>query len=171
MPIPYLKSDMKNNRRPATPNEEPTNFPAAPDEIREVKDHLTVVETVYHRQYGEEATAVESRFTRELQTQEQSYTRRLKVEEEWRSLDTGWIIQVGMLVIQNTEGKFLQQIPSEADKAEALKKTIEIKHDGSEGCWLILPGESIRVCPSDASSLRIRCQLGTARFTVHIFPK
>lgn len=141
------------------------------NENKEGKDRLTIVETVYHRQYGEEATSVESRFTRELETQEQPYTRRLKVEEDWRSLDVGWIAQVGMLIIENTEGKFLHRNPTEAEKAETLKKILEIKHEGSEGCWLILPGESMRACPSDASSLRIRCQLGIARFTIHVFSK
>lgn len=136
------------------------------------KDRLTVVETVYHRPFGQDPTAVETGFTRELKTAEQVYTRRLTATEDWQSLDCGWLESCSSLSIENLAGKNLQVVPSEEERAEIAKQVIEICPLGWDGFpWLVYPGESMRACPSMVTALRIRCLSGKAKFIVSLVPE
>lgn len=143
-----------------------------------LKDRLVVVETVYHQPTGEQPTAVESRFSRDLQTVEQPYQRQLTATEEWKPLDCGWIKDAGMLVIQNLEGKF-QANPTDEERAEAAARVLEVSYredqdpnmDVSRHGWLIYPGESFRGCPSNLDLLAVRSQYGSLRLSVFIIPR
>lgn len=123
-------------------------------------DRITVVESVYHQRFTKQPTGVESRFSRNLDTREQPYTRQLTATKDWQPLDCGWLKSVGMLVISN-DG-------SENDLLVGYGR-------GHDVNWIIPPGESMRGYPFDASSLRVCCQnvddeTATAEFTVHLFP-
>ncbi len=141
--------------------------------MQRIKDRITVVETVYHQPYGRNPRAIESKFSRELETTEQLYERHLQVTEEWQSLDCGWLKDnAGMFVIQNDEGHFNSFNPSDAERALVAKKTVEIAYENPNSCrWLIPPGESMRARPSHACSLLIRCQSGNAEITLFVFPR
>lgn len=139
-----------------------------------VKDRITVVETIYYQPFGDQATSVESKFDRILDSvDEQPYSRKCKATEEWQSLDTGWVKTCSMLSIENNEGKFAQRIPTPEERDEAKAKVLELAYSGEyvdEDTWLILPGESMRGLPADLSRLLIRCRKGSAKFTVTAFP-
>ena len=148
--------------------------------MRQIKDRLTVRETVYHHPFGHNPQAIETRFSHELENTEQLYERHLQVTEEWQPLDCGWLKdKAGMLIIQNDEGQFLYVNPTDEEREATAKKTVEIgyghhKHDfGTIGnhCWLIPPGESMRARPSHVSNLAIRCQSGVAEITLYLIPK
>lgn len=143
--------------------------------MKEIPDQITVVELVYHQVSSEEdATCSEARFSRQLTTSgEYPYVRHTKVNEEWQHLDLGWIVDVGcsMLLIENNEGYFKQTLPTENEKIEAKKKTIELCYSSnSPNCFLVPPKESLRCCPSHADALMVRCQHGTAKYTITVFP-
>ena len=139
----------------------------------DIKDRVTVVETVYHRPFNAEATSVESRFTRDLESNEQVYRRHLLVTEEWKPLDCGWLKDagVGMLVLHNEEGRNLQTRPFQEEKEAISQRVVELAYgpEDHQG-WLILPGESMRACPSNAKGLFVRCRKGTAQIIVNLIP-
>ncbi len=135
------------------------------------KNRETVVETVCHRVVGEEATSLETGYSRDLESDEQVYERRAVATEKWQPLDCGWLEgNVGLLIIRNEGGKSPQVNPTEAEKEELAKRVIEIAYPVS-GRWLIPPGASMRGYPIDASNLAIRCQHSTAKYRLFLIPK
>lgn len=147
-----------------------------------MKSRLTVVEQVYHTAvrdgHPDQPTQHASvPFTRELESDEQVWQRTLKVGEAWQPIDQGWLDEagVGLLLLQNEEGRFTQTKPSPEEKEEAAKKVVEVGASfitGASGMVFAVPaGESARVPNPDMNHLMIRCQHGTARVTVTLFPK
>ena len=122
-------------------------------------DRLVVVETVYYQQTGQQPLAIETRFSKPLESREQLYQRQLKTTQEWESLDVGWIKSVGMLLLKNCAGKDLQENPSEQLAAEIASSTIELGIPDCQSSFTILvpPGESARFCPSSLDLL-VRCK-------------
>ena len=149
--------------------------------VPDIKDRLTVVESVYHQPFGESPVEIPSRFSRNLKTREQVYSRRLTATEDWQSLECGWLGNaVGMLVISNDEGKNQQANPTDEERKALAAKVLELCHSDASrtmhsparrGEWLIPPGESMRGCPVAAQQLLIRCQSGAAKFTLHLIPE
>lgn len=138
-------------------------------------DRLTVVEMVYHRPYGEETLAVDTRFTRKVDSGEQPYQRLCHkptnmATEEWKELDFGWLKEsIGMIVIVNNEG-FYPLNPTEEEEKEVESRVIEIGYSEKD-TWEIPPRESFRGTPSNPSGLRIRCRSGMAKYTLTVLPK
>lgn len=140
--------------------------------MADVKDRLTVVETVYHRPSGEDATSVESRFSRELRTINQVYLRRCRATEEWQNLDCGWLSSCSMLCIRNRAGTNLQVIPSDEERKETARKILEVSYCSSpRDVWLVYPGESMRASPAQVKELRVRCQSGAVQFDLCLIPE
>jgi len=137
-----------------------------------IPSRLVVVETAYYQPINESPLAVESRYSRELETDEQLYQRFKVATEKWEALDKGWIgSHPGLLLIQNTEGQNLQLKPTKEEKKELSQHVLELSLENNPTmAWLIPPGESMRAYPSDISSLLIRCQKGTAKYTLTLFP-
>jgi len=124
----------------------------------DVPNRITVVEMVYFQSPGENPLGVESRYSRKLTTDEQPCERRLKATENWQELDRGWVDQASLIVISNQE--------------TIAGKILEVAYrDAYQDTWLVLPGESMRASPSDASRLIVRSQSGTTRFTANLFPR
>jgi len=142
--------------------------PAKPD----IKDSLTVVETIYHRPIAEEPSAIDNRYCRELDTKEQPYgPRKFTIENEWQSLDTGWLKEnVGMFVLTNEEGRKLSVNPSEEEKKETSAHILEVGFMGSSDVWLVPPKESFRGYPKDVTRVRVRCQQGQAKCKLFVIP-
>ena len=140
--------------------------------MAEPQSRVTVVEQVYHQILNEQPHLVESRFSRGLQSDEQAYERRLKVDEGGMPLDCGWLTEASQLLIINEEGRNLQVIPTDEERKELAKKVLEIFFgDRPDNCWLVPPGESMRACSNTLHALKIRSQSGTIRFTLHVIPK
>lgn len=145
-----------------------------------LKSRLTVVESLYHQSFGEEPVRVDSRFSRELESDEQPYSRRLKATEGWQPLDCGWVKDPGMVCVTNEEGKHFQVNPTKEEKEALARKVLEIlispgqlnrESMGWESLgWLIPPGESFRGCPP-SHKIWIRSQSGVTRFSVFTIPK
>lgn len=152
------------------------------------KNRITVVENVYHQvlsrneqptQYGPKP------FVIELETDEQVYSRRLIITEEWSELDLGWIAKAKMFILWNDEGKFPILVPTPEEVLIASKKVLEIalaplhasKIDQDsprialEAFGLVYPQSSIRLFPSDSRRYRVRCQSDTCSLLVVAFPE
>ena len=142
------------------------------DQEKTIQDLLTVVEITYHQVWGEEPTLVESKFERRLKTSEQPYTRRVRVSEEWRPLELGWLsdMPLSLLIVQSREGVALRAHLSEEEQADLAARIIEVAYEGSPG-WCIPPGESMRGCPSTPENLLLRCRHGEASAIIYAFPE
>lgn len=136
---------------------------------------LIVVESICHRISGESPEGVRYQFSRELQSNEETWQRRFNVTTEWQPLPLGWIADNGlessMVRIQNEEGKF-DTIPTPEQQAECDKRIVEIKYDSAndDEVWLILPQESFRGCPKKCDLLVIRSQYGQAKVSIIATP-
>ena len=138
---------------------------------------LTVVESVHCQTVDSSPWGISTSFERTLKTDEQPYVRKLTATEEWTKLDTGWLTECSMLVLVNEEGLFKGRQPTPEQKIESAKKVIEVgcalPHLDTIRCigaWELPPKESMRGCPTELSIVFVRCQHGTAKFTVYIFP-
>lgn len=135
---------------------------------------LTFVGMLYHRESpSEEATSNEIRFNRNLNIQEQPYERKkLKVGEEWRPIDYGFLndVPLSMILIKNEEGKGFQILPTEEEKAETLAKVLEVGYEGWDKGFQIPVGESHPFTPSDFKALRIRSLSGITRYSIAVIP-
>jgi hypothetical protein len=106
--------------------------------MADLKSEITVVEQVYHQLSGSQPRAIESRFSRELESDEQPYERHLKVGEESVPLDCGWIKEASQLVIINEEGKGLQANPTDEERKGLACKILEISYvDHPTECFTI----------------------------------
>ena len=145
---------------------------------------LTIVSVVYHQPLGEEPHSFPHKISRPLLTDEQAYTRKLKVTQEWQPIDIGWLTSLSLLLITNEEGKYATQ-PSEEEKLAISQKVLEIGFQGKVNyppaydlsslfptpVFLIGPGDSFSASPCDCESLYLRCQSGVAKVTINAFPK
>lgn len=141
-----------------------------------VKNRATVVEQLYHRAFGDQPVQFESRYSRELKSNEQAYERRLTIGDQWEDFDTGWIRRIGIFAIRNEEGRNLQRIPTKEERGEIDGRIVEIffVSEGAsapfpEAHLRVYPGETAKGCP--AVKMKVRCRSGTARCTVFVVPE
>jgi hypothetical protein len=139
---------------------------------------LSVVEYVYHQQPGQQPRAVEHRFCRDLQSDEQTYTRVFQATEEWSPLDTGFLgSNVGHLSLVNEEGRQSSASLSPEEKLDLAKRVVEVGlfinylggHHIHSFC-VVRPGESIRLTPTNIGEYRACCLAGKARCTLTLIP-
>lgn len=136
------------------------------------RDRMTVVDKTYHQPAQGEAFCCEVTFERTLMSDESVYSRKKRAGEEWQPLDCGWITEdsgrVGMLIVRNDEGKNLQRLPSDDEKAALAQKVLEVgTHDLP--LFVVPPGESLRATPAE-TPLYVRCLGGECHYTVFAFP-
>jgi hypothetical protein len=114
---------------------------------------LTVVEHVYHQPEDAPAMVSESRWSAWLKTDEQPYGRReVKVGVAWQSLDTGWVKNPSLVVVENTGKEML---------------TLGVGDPPMPFAW-IDPGRSARFTPS--CPLAIDCPDGETTYSITVFP-
>ena len=144
---------------------------------------LTIVSVVYHQPLGEEPHSFPHKISKPLTTDEQAYTRKLKVTQEWQPIDIGWLTSLSLLLITNEEGKYTTQ-PSEEEKLAISQRVLEVgikveggyplsvTYPGPTPIFLIGPGDSFSASPCNCKSLYLRCQNhSVAKVTINAFPK
>lgn len=134
---------------------------------------LSVIDAVYYQSPQGEPVVTESRFARWLSTTEQPYSRRLLIGEDWTALDTGWLEQTGMLVLENEGLPPGPEQPSAEERAAAPARILEVACCGmNRGCWIIPPGESMRAQPDgNPAQIRVRCRQGQTHCKVTLYPE
>jgi hypothetical protein len=143
---------------------------------------VVVLDTTYHQAAGGSPTAVDHKWSRWLETDEQPYQRRMQVQQEWIPLDYGWLTNVGLVMMQNVGRKFHVK-PTDAEKALAARDVVEIgaaipsSHEFDEvpsinPLFCIRPGESFRAEPVAGSKLYVRSSSGApATLLVFALPR
>lgn len=154
------------------------------------RPRVTVVEQAYYQSPDDQPRVVETRYSQDLRTDEQPYLRLMKVTEEWKHIDHGWVEDASWLIITNEEGKVGTVIPSREEQLAAANKVVELGWEFAQpdegprtmhsperappppvvGVIEINPGTSIRICPKFVRAIRLRCRSGMARVTVNLFP-
>ena len=158
---------MLENKLPSKPEEPPPviNPPT--------KNQVFVIETIYHQPVsGFPTTALgdSTRFSRELESDEQPYERHKIAKHDWELLDHGWIDKCGMFLLRNDEG-FFSTNPTPEQREEVFKRVIEISFDNKTPSILIPPKETCRFYPTDLSQIWLRCQEGTAKYSLYLIPR
>lgn len=155
---------------------------------------VSIVETLYFHTVGVNPHVVQTRYGRNLKTEEQVFVRRLTLTDDWVALDAGWLKAVSYVLIQNMEGRMLQVNPTDEERADIESRVVEISFSASEPqpandgprdmfspplpitgpiptAHLILPPrESLRLCPLNIHNIRIRCRNKTAKIVLHMIP-
>ena len=136
---------------------------------------LIVKETIYWQSRGSKAQSVPSSFVRLSISDEVPYVRpRLRVGEEWQSLDTGYLKTAGMVVIENIL-EVCKTIPTPEQAMLARAKILEIAVTRLKE---IVPfchvpvGEDHRFTPPMGSvdGFVMRCIKGETRVNITAFP-
>lgn len=138
------------------------------------RTRVTVQERVYHQNVGEQPTLVEHQFERTLRSDDQPYQHKTKITEEWRPLGDSWIERASMVLIKNTEGRFVTVNPTPQEKAVADRKVVEVGlvvGDAVIPIMLVLPNECARFTPIDFRAVRVRCRHGMASCVVSLMPE
>ncbi len=133
---------------------------------------IVVVETVYHQQAGADPVSTESRYAAELTTDEQPFSRVLKVGEEPVKLDA-WLTDSRLIHIAVLKSHH-QRKPDAEERAARAAMMLEVSCGDREGGraadWLVAPGESMRARPASLDSIRLRSQSGILKVAVTVFP-
>lgn len=127
---------------------------------------ITVVETIYHISPGDEPVAIQSSYNRVLSTDEQPCIRRGKTGKEWARIDSGWVDEPSVVLLQNVDPRANTVTETVSDR------TIEVGIVIGSSVYVvatILPGESMRFSPSIASAFRIRSVI-SVRYIAAFFP-
>lgn len=132
-----------------------------------MQNRLTVVEMVYHQIDGMQPTSYSFRYSRELDSPEQTWIRRIRVSEELQKVDLGWITEPSMLEIQSLKPEYPVMLSEEELKDES-RKVIEVIF--GEAVFFLGLGESMRVRPKNSSDITIRSQYGNVSCLVYAFP-
>ena len=140
---------------------------------------LTIIDTIYHRVQGENPSEIRNTHFQELTSEEQQpYKRQCRVSESGALLDLGWFVdkpsQISYLHLSNDEGKFLTVNPTDEERSAVAAKVLflSFRKDGRDTPFCqIVPGDSLRLNPTDIASLHLSSASGTTRFTITVYPK
>lgn len=154
------------------------------------RPRVTVVEQAYYQSPDDQPRVVETRYTQDLQSDEQPYLRVMKLTEEWKPIDCGWIEDASLLILTNEEGRVGTVIPPREEQDAAALKVVEVGWEVGAPptgprtmhspeipppppivpCIAVPPGKSVRITPQLLRAMRLRCRSGMARVTVNLFP-
>lgn len=140
----------------------PKFVPVEPNrEVRKLVARIAVVEHFYHQQSGQQPEDVTTKFGRDLKNDEQFYRRRFSVKEEWQAIETGWITECALMLLENEAPKFLS-VPTPEAKELEFSKIVELRI-GDAMIARIRPGESMRMEPiQKLDQFYLRSQVGRA---------
>lgn len=140
------------------------------------KDRLTVKTCVYHRHVGENPFRIQDGrdgliYTRELQSTEQLYQRRITLTCAWHKFEAAWLQEIGcsLLIVENQEGKIpMFTKPNEAEKKRMASRVIELRF--GTAIFVIPPREHFQGCPDNLSDIHLRSRGDDARACVYVVP-
>ena len=139
--------------------------------VLEEHDRVTARIDVYHEKLDEQPVDFHLTFS-ELtnQSEEEVYSRKIKVTEEWMAIDTGWVSEVGFILLKNTNKKY-RLMPDEDEIESEKKKNILIRTGTADDGWVVNKGMFFFGYPSDVATTEIKCEFETTTVELNIFPK
>lgn len=146
--------------------------------IREAwPNRVTIVDSIYHSVQGQDPVSFEFRFNIKLDSDEQIYVRsRIKCPSKWIPLDTGWIEDCSVLIIENKGWSEQQYIPTEKEEIAERKRVVELAYVNKGGRalhkpWIVPVGSTTKLFPSSLENLCIRCAYKETRISLIAIPK
>ncbi len=140
-----------------------------------ISSRVTVVLNVYHNTPNRNTTGPEpTRFSKFLDTTDVAYQRTVQLNNEWQSIDLGWLKDSGcsMLILQNVTERLPGLTPTD-EEIDAIKASIVeygVKSESGEaiGVGSLSPEEGVPLSPLDVSKIvvRSRTQSTLAYFVV-----
>ena len=173
--VPDLDEEITRAKKPITEEGMEETLHEIPKRTEQSPARLVIVSTIYHQLLNENAQPFSHKISKPLTTDEQVYTRRIKVTKMWRPLDIGWLTSLSLVYITNEE----QQTNSSAVVELGIKTKRGYPLNDCPPCptsifptpiFLIGPGGSFNASPCDCSSLYLRCQSDVAKVTINAFP-
>jgi hypothetical protein len=147
-----------------------------------LRARLVVVAQVVHVPPDGGPTPLAYQFGRELETDEQPYgPRRVRAGAGWEPLDYGWLggpDGVGLVVVENEEGRRPRVVPTPEERADTLARVVELGviAELPDGARVVVPFARVR--PGEARDLdpagplAIRCtHPGGARASILLIPR
>lgn len=153
---------------------------------------MVVVETVYHQVSGEGPQSFQSRYTRWVGTDEQTYTRRTKAGPEWKPLEFGWVESACQVTVSNLSKSYTDMIltPEQVEELETHLLIVGVSVDvarsenGQGTMWsrhpsqqvvvaeflIVYPGESCRFEPCDGQKYMVRACSEGVPYVVNAVP-
>lgn len=159
-------------------NDDPNIRDEVPIRVVPVKQpRITIVSSVYHQIPGDKTSGPpQSKYYRWLESDEQPYSRTVKVGIEWEPIDTGWLKdkEHSLLVITNSLKRLPSRKPTPEEEAEFYSHVLEIgwiEQDNSVTPIGYIPvGEDIRISPLNMHRYRIRSQTPDGKYSIFLVP-
>lgn len=115
---------IEGNSQPKTrlikPGEAIPGLKAAPNSRLSFKGNL------FYYSKDNQPIAMTFGFSRSQETEEQAFSRTIKVGEEWVKLEVGWIKTCSGLLLVNEEGRRLQRVPDHQEREDMKERIVEI---------------------------------------------
>lgn len=144
---------------------------------REPPNRITAIFNIAREYDGENPISIDPIISQlNLSVKEDHYSRRIRVNQDWIPLDLGHLRadQVGLVVIENLEGRFLDVNPTEGERKEASKRIIQVSFGDPTNASLAFPAPASLPYvgyPQDASRIALRCPVGVAKCRIWVFPR
>jgi hypothetical protein len=135
-------------------------------------NRMTIVSMIHHERTGDQPTSTQLYFADLLDTDNETYARRVTVTPEWSLLDFGWLddSDVGVVCVENLVGKQYLVNPTDEESRADAAKVLELFIMG-ETPMLIRPRRHLYLESKTPWLLGLRCQQGEAKARITIFPK
>lgn len=162
---------------PINTREDPNIGDNKPPRIVPVKSpRITVVSNVYHQIPGEPPAAPPpTRFYRWIESEEQAYSRTVKIGLGWNPIDLGWLVDKGeysIIILTNSLKRLPTRKPSAAEEQEFFSKVLEVGLLGSDGevtpIAYIPVGEDMRLSPLNLDKYRIRSRSVDGKYSIFL---
>jgi hypothetical protein len=147
------------------------DLPPLTPNVLEINDRITARIDVYHEQRDEPPKDFHIIFSGlSNQSEEDVYSRKMEVTEEWTPVDKGWVSDVGFVLLTNTKKKY--RVNPDGDEIESeKKKIIRIRTDKIGDGWRVEKGMFFFGHPSNIATTEIKCEFETTTVELSIFPK
>lgn len=127
-----------------------------PGKPRPRRAKITVVEQVVYTSLGSPTAPVSAAYSREVESEEEVWKRRMTVGTEWVRLETGWLEEGCSLLVLSNSGEHPVEV------ATTLPP---------EPQWLLEPGHDMRGWPVRVNDFSLRCPGGSSKVVVTLFPR
>lgn len=147
----------------------------------QIRARITILSQLYHSTPGEPVSGPSPiRTYRWLDSDEQGYTRSVKIGEDWQEIDLGWLKDkdIGYIFFENDTRRLPGKVPTQEELDELAAKVIEIgiviqvaTNDFEiHPLMSFLPEEGTGFCPIALQNLRVRCRKGVAKLSYYVVP-
>jgi hypothetical protein len=103
------------------------------------------------------------------QSEEDVYKRKVKVDQDWIAIDTGWLENVSYILIKNTK-KAYSVHPSKEEQDSDKNKNILVRYDKGDPLFTIDKGSFLLFKPMDVTKIQISSPEGSTKVELIVMP-